>query len=162
MVPSNTSSIAASETSSDKRIGEGAKPLIYVERIGGFRGTPHYSFSVYSNGAVVYNGIRNVGTKGIVQFDVSITEVHKLARYMVDMGFLTFEDKYPYLPDGTKNITALRGLLGGLRVDKTVEDYGVVVPHELLKIRETLEERLGIKRLLERRTSAQEFSSVLE
>jgi hypothetical protein len=104
---------------------------------------------VYKSGKVIFTGIRDVGTLGRKQFEVNAAEINDLARFMVSQGFLEMQDKYPFICDGAKHTTMLRGDVGHESLNKTVVDYSVAVPAQLLLIRKTLEDKLGITTLIE-------------
>ena len=145
---------ASSGSSSGERNGIHEMPLIFSESLGGFRGTPQYSFAAFKSGKVVYTGIRGVGTIGERQFDVGAEKVQQLVDFMIQQGFLSMKDKYTFICDGAQHTTRLSGNLDRKSYEKTVIDYSVAVPYQLLLIRETLEEKLGIKALLNDHTSA--------
>lgn len=135
-------------------------PLIYVEHTGGFRGIPQYNFAVYQSGKIIYTGVRNVGIMGKKVLEVSSNEVNKVAEFIIEQGFLEMEDKYPYLCDASQHITILQGDIGRTSAHKTVIDYSIAVPAELLLIRKTLEDKLGITALVNAQSSQTAFDKV--
>ncbi len=141
---------ASSTTESSQRHAAPDKPVIYFEQLGGFRETAQYKFGAYASGKVVFEGIRNVGTIGTKQFDVEPKTIAELADFMVQQGFLNMQDKYGYVCDASMHFTQLRGDVNRKSFNKTVTDYSVAVPYELILIKATLIEKLGIAQLLEK------------
>jgi len=105
---------------------------------------PSYSVSVSKEGVVVYNGYNNVGVTGSVTFRIERSLAYELGQNMEKGGFFSFQDNYPVIPDGQRNVTSLY-FDGKLKV---VTDYGIGVPSELTSMRMMVEKALQIDRFI--------------
>lgn len=103
---------------------------------------PNYTVTVSSEGEVVYNGIANVATTGIVRYNIGAEGAGKLANLMVEEGFFKLKNEYDVIPDAQRFETSLvwQGKV------KTIVDYGIHVPYNLILIREKVEHALNIER----------------
>ena len=94
---------------------------------------------------VVYTGIANVAVRGVVRYKISENEAYQLGSMMEQMGFFNLVTEYIVIPDAQRFETSLvwKGKI------KSVVDYGVNVPPNLVLMREQVEKALRIKRFLE-------------
>ena len=106
---------------------------------------PTYKVAVSSTGDVVYTGIANVAVRGTVRYKISAEEAYQLGAMMVRDGFFNLADEYIIIPDAQRFETSLvwKGKI------KSVVDYGVNVPPNLVLMRERVEKALRIKRFIE-------------
>jgi hypothetical protein len=100
---------------------------------------------VTSEGLVRYTGYRNVGTIGRYVYQAGRDVVHSLAEKMVDAGFLTLNNQYPYLVNASMQVT---GLNLGKGEPKIIQDYGYRIPTALVETRTAIERTLGIDKLV--------------
>jgi len=105
---------------------------------------PYYIVTVSSEGDVVYNGIQNVATRGIVRYKISAEEAKQLAYMMVQEGFFKLDNEYAMIPDAQRFETSL--VWEGN--SKTVVDYGINIPYNLISMRQKVEHALKIEKLV--------------
>jgi hypothetical protein len=105
---------------------------------------PNYTVTVSNEGVVIYNGITNVATRGIVRFNISKEEAYQLGDLMVREGFFKLDNEYAQIPDAQRFETSL--VWNGKT--KTVVDYGIHVPYNLVSMRQKVEQKLNIERLV--------------
>jgi hypothetical protein len=105
---------------------------------------PNYTVTVSNEGEVIYNGITYVATRGIVRFNISKEEAYELGNLMVQEGFFKLANEYAQIPDAQRFETSL--VWQGEA--KTVVDYGIHVPSNLISMREKVEKALNIERLI--------------
>jgi|GEM_PF-3852463 len=105
---------------------------------------PAYRLTLGRSGAVVYTGIRNVRVTGTVRYNVSPDVAYELGTMMAKGGFFNFSDRYELIPDAQRFETSLvwNGNI------KTVVDYGIGVPQELVAMRDKVEKALHVDRLI--------------
>jgi len=106
---------------------------------------PTYKVALSSTGDVVYTGIANVAVRGTVRYKISAEEAYQLGAMMERDGFFNLANEYIVIPDAQRFETSLvwKGKI------KSVVDYGVNVPENLLLMREKVEKALRIKRFIE-------------
>ena len=106
---------------------------------------PIYTISLSKEGEVVYTGIDNVATRGVVRYYVGSEKARELGYMMVQEGFFKLADKYTVVPDAPKYQTTL---IWDGKI-KSVVDYGVNIPVELRVMRDKVELELNVNRLIE-------------
>ena len=94
---------------------------------------------------MVYTGIANVAVRGIVRYKISADEAYQLGYMMEQEGFFNLADEYITIPDGQRFETSLvwKGKI------KSIVDYGVNVPENLVLMRQKVEKALDIERFIE-------------
>jgi len=105
---------------------------------------PTYTVTVSEQGDVVYTGIANVAVRGPVRYKISADEAYQLGSMMEQMGFFNLASEYIVIPDAQRFETSL---VWKDRI-KSVVDYGVNVPQNLILMREQVEKALHIKRFI--------------
>jgi hypothetical protein len=105
---------------------------------------PNYSVALSANGDVVYTGFANVAVLGTVKYKISADVAYQLGSMMEEEGFFNLADQYIVIPDGQRFETSL---VWKEKI-KSVVDYGVYVPPNLVLMREKVEKACGIERLI--------------
>jgi hypothetical protein len=69
-----------------------------------FSRCPEYELRLHGDGAVLYQGWRNVAVSGPQSAAVSDEAVKKAVKAFLDAGFLDFEDRYESAPEGETRV----------------------------------------------------------
>lgn len=136
--------ISVAQRSAPLPIDPSDKKVIVISHGNCFGQCAVYNTIVTEKGRVIYQGIHNVSVTGTKIFKIPQREVENLQLFMADNGFFTLEDKYPSVPDLPKTETFLSI---GERT-KNVVDWGVNVPQILPYMRNAVEDKLGITKLV--------------
>lgn len=68
---------------------------IGLERTACFGTCPVYSVVLKSDGTVRYFGNENVPFEGVREGEISVTEFHQLAEFLIESGYLSLSTEYP-------------------------------------------------------------------
>lgn len=121
-----------------------ADAMISITRGSCMGSCPSYRVTVSANGDVVFTGLHHVSTMGTVMYKISPDAAYQLGSLMEHGGFFNFADSYAVIPDAQRNETSL---VWNKKI-KTVVDYGINVPQELVSMREKVEDALKLDRFI--------------
>lgn len=90
-----------------------ADTLLFFQKTACYGTCPTYDVLVYSNGKVVYKGIRNVDRIGTFTSRLDIKQLSGLLKEASKINFFNLEDNYPvddalFIPDLSNTITYLK------------------------------------------------------
>jgi len=119
-----------------------ADAMIYISHGPCMGACETYTIALSQEGEVVYTGIRNVSTQGVVRYNVGGEVAMQLGSMLAEEGFFSFSDTYVQIPDAQRFETVLvwNGKI------KRVVDYGIQVPQQLVSLRQKVEDALNVSR----------------
>jgi len=130
--------------------------MIYISHGPCMGACPTYTLTLSNEGEVIYTGMQNVATKGVVRYFVGPEVAYRLGSLMVTEGFFNFDDQYLVIPDAPRYETVL--VWNGKT--KRVIDCGIQVPPELVSLRQKVEDVLNISRYTDPQGIAQSSENI--
>lgn len=119
---------------------------------------PSYNVSLYNDGLVLFEGLRNVKVEGIHDYRISPSILEIVKADLAGSSFYSINDNLGIVPDLACCVTTLQ--LAADQESKTLVDYNNGFPVELISIREKVEGILNDNIFIKGNTRG--LSSVLE
>ncbi|MFK5854770.1 MAG: DUF6438 domain-containing protein [Bacteroidota bacterium] len=79
---------------STRKVGEVDIPIIKFEKTSCFGSCPVYSLSIFENGLVILDGIKNIDYIGSFKKQLSRKEINEIIAKFNDANFFNFDDEY--------------------------------------------------------------------